>query len=123
MSSAEKSEIAQDLLSIVLGGEAAARPTPVDWQHSTFTPDRTVWSRYLGEYTTQQGPLRVYRQDDQLVGFGAGTDLEFVPLSDSRFIMLCDQGSCDEAPVEFKTQPDGTVVFLWNGEPYGRKLS
>ncbi len=121
MSSAEKSEIAQDTLSIILGGEPAARPTPPDWRHTTFTADRSVWSRYVGEYTTAQGALRVYRQSEKLFGFAAGTEVEFVPMSDTQFVILCDQGSCDEVPVEFRVQPDGSVIFLWQGEPYGRK--
>ena len=121
MSSAEKSEIAQDTLSILLGGEPAARPSPPDWRHTTFEADRGVWSRYIGEYTTEQGPLRVYRENEKLLGFAAGTEVEFVPMSDTQFVMLCDQGSCDEARVEFRRQPDNSVVFLWQDDPYGRK--
>ena len=121
MSSAEKSEIAQDTLSILLGGEPAARPSPPDWRHTTFEADRGVWSRYIGDYTTEQGPLRVYRENEKLLGFAAGTEVEFVPMSDTQFVMLCDQGSCDEARVEFRRQPDNSVVFLWQDDPYGRK--
>ncbi len=121
MSSTEKSEIAHDTLSILLGGEPAQRPTPPDWRHTTFTADRGVWSRYVGEYSSEQGQFRVYRKNEKLLGFAAGTDVEFVPMSDTQFVMLCDQGSCDEAPVEFRLQPDNSVLFVWNDAPYGRK--
>jgi CubicO group peptidase (beta-lactamase class C family) len=121
MSSAEKSQIAQDAVSVALGGEPAVHPTPPDWRHTTFTADRAVWSAYIGEYVTPQGPLRVYREGDKLRGFAAGTDVEFVPMTDTQFVMLCDQGSCDEVPVEFRPQPDGSVTFLWTGAPYARK--
>jgi hypothetical protein len=63
----------------------------------------------------------VYRQNEKLLGFAAGTDLEFVPMSDTQFVMLCDQGSCDEVPVEFRSQPDRSVLFVWNDVAYGRK--
>src|SRR5919202_232650 len=78
MSSLEKAEVAQNLLTIVLGGEPVTRPVPPDWRQTTFTPDRTVWASYLGEYQSPQ-PIRVYQEGDKLLGAARGITIAFVP--------------------------------------------
>jgi CubicO group peptidase (beta-lactamase class C family) len=120
MSSLEKAEIAQNMLTIVLGGDAVTRPAPPDWRHTTFTPDRTVWASYVGDYQSSQ-PLRVYRDADKLLGAAPGITIEFVPLSDTTFVMLSDIGALDEETAEFRRQADGSVVFLFHGQPFGVK--
>jgi CubicO group peptidase (beta-lactamase class C family) len=116
MSSLEKAEIAQDTLAILLGGEPAARPVLPDWHTSRFTPNRDVWAAYVGEYQTGYGPLRLFRDGDKLVGLAAGINIEFVPLSDTRFIMLSDLSALDEVLAEFQRQPDGSFVLPLLGE-------
>ena len=120
MSSLEKAEVAQDVLTILLGGEPAARPAPPDWRHTTFTPDRAVWASYVGNYQSSQ-PMRVYRDADKLLGAAPGITIEFVPLSDTTFVMLSDIGALDEEPAEFRREADGSVVFLFHGQPFGVK--
>ena len=120
MSSLEKVEIAQDVLALLLEGEPAARPIPADWRSTQFTPHRERWTAYIGEYQTAVGLLRVYREGERLLGLSADVPIEFVPQSDSQFVMLA-VGALDEAPVEFTEQPDGTVVILWQGQPLGVK--
>ena len=44
-----------------------------------------------------------------------------MPQSDTEFIMLSDIGALDEQPAEFRRQPDGTVMFLFHGQPFGVK--
>src|SRR5919202_1588172 len=78
MGSLEKAEIAQNLLTIVLGGEPVTRPAPPDWRQTTFTPDRAVWASYLGEYQAPQ-PIRVYQEGDKLLGAARGITIAFVP--------------------------------------------
>jgi CubicO group peptidase (beta-lactamase class C family) len=118
MSSLEKAEIAQDTLAIVLGGEPPARPILPDWRHSTFAPDRDGWAAYTGEYQTSDGTLRVYREDDKLLGFVADVNLEFIQLSDTTFIMLSNLSALDEVPAEFQRQADGSVVLQFTGHPF-----
>jgi CubicO group peptidase (beta-lactamase class C family) len=120
MSSLEKAEVAQDVLTILLGGEPAARPAPPDWRHTTFTPDRAVWASYVGDYQSSQ-PIRVYRDADKLLGAAPGITIEFVPLSDTTFVMLSDIGALDEEPAEFRRQADGSTLFLLHGQPFGVK--
>jgi CubicO group peptidase (beta-lactamase class C family) len=120
MSSLEKAEVAQDVLSILQGVEPVARPVAPDWRHTTFNPDRAVWTQYVGDYTSAQ-PIRVYRDGDRLLGEGPGFTIEFVPLSDTQFVMLSGLGALDEAPAEFQRQPDGSVVLLFHGQPFALK--
>ncbi len=123
MSSLEKAEIAQDTLAIMLGGEPAARPAASDWRQSTIVPNRAVWTGYAGEYQTSDGTgsLRVYREGDRLLGEGVGLTLEFVPLSDSQFVMLSDVSTLDEVAVEFERHADASVVLLLLGRPLAIK--
>jgi CubicO group peptidase (beta-lactamase class C family) len=120
MSSLEKAEVAQDVLSIVQDVEPVARPAAPDWRHTTFNPDRALWANYVGDYTASQ-PLRVYREGDRLLGEGPGFTIEFVPLSDTRFVMLSGLGALDEAPAEFQRQADGSIIFLFHGQPFAVK--
>lgn len=121
MSSLEKAEIAQDTLAIVLGGDPAVRISATDWRQSTFIPDRAVWSTYTGQYQTADGALRVYREGDRLLGEGGGLTMEFVPMSDTQFIMLSDVSTLDEVVVDFERQPDASVVLVLFGHPLAIK--
>jgi len=55
--------------------------------------------------------------------FGAapGISIEFVPLSDTTFVMLSNFGALDEESAEFEPQADGSVVFIFHGQPFGVK--
>jgi hypothetical protein len=57
----------------------------------------------------------VYGEGDRLVSVGDGVELEFVPLSDTQFVMLSDVSTLDEKSVEFQCQPNGSVVLLLFG--------
>lgn len=46
-----------------------------------------------------------------MLGLVAGGNIEFVPLSDTQFIMLSDLSALDEASAEFQRQPDGSFVL------------
>jgi CubicO group peptidase (beta-lactamase class C family) len=120
MSSLEKAEVAQDVLSILQGVEPLARPAPPDWRDTTFTPDRAVWTQYVGDYPSSQ-PIRVYRDGDRLLGEGPGFTIEFVPLSDTQFVMLSGLGALDEVPAEFQRQADGSVILMFQGQPFAVK--
>ena len=121
MSSLEKAEIAQDALAIMLGGEPAARPARSDWRQSTFAPNRAVWANYAGEYQTPDGPLRVYREGDRLLGETGGLTMEFVAISDTQFVLLSDVSTLDEASVEFERHADASVVLVLFGHPLAIK--
>jgi CubicO group peptidase (beta-lactamase class C family) len=120
MSSFEKAEVAQDIVAILMGGEPAARPAQPDWRQSTFVPNRDVWNAYVGEYQSVSGPLRIYCEGDRLLGLAQDISIEFVPQSDTTFIVLA-VGALDEAPVEFVKHADGRVTLVFSGRPLGSK--
>jgi hypothetical protein len=83
--------------------------------------DRDGWAAYTGEYQTFDGTLRVYQEDDKLLGFVAGVHLEFIQQSDTTFIMLSNLSALDEVPAEFQRQADGSVVLQFTGRPFAVK--
>ena len=122
MSSLEKAEIAQDTLAIVLGADPPVRPVAPDWRASTFAPNRDAWAALVGDYQTSDGVLRVYREGDSLLAAIFGGSLEFVPQSDTTFIMLSGEFSAlDEVVAEFQRQADGSVVLQFMGRPFAVK--
>jgi CubicO group peptidase (beta-lactamase class C family) len=65
-------------------------------------------------------PVRVYREGDRLLGSAPGVSIEFVPQSDTTFIMLAI-AAIDEAPVEFVKHADGSLILAFQGQPLGIK--
>ena len=63
----------------------------------------------------------MYREGDRLLGEGGGLTMEFVPLSDTQFVMLSDVSTLDEEAVEFERQADGSVVLVLFGHPLAIK--
>ena len=47
--------------------------------------------------------------------------MEFVPVSDTRFVMLSDVSTLDEVSVEFERQADASVVLMLFGHPLAIK--
>jgi len=47
--------------------------------------------------------------------------LEFVPLSDSQFVMLSDVSTLDEVLVEFERRADASIVLVLLGRPLAIK--
>jgi CubicO group peptidase (beta-lactamase class C family) len=122
MSSLEKAEIAQDTLAIVLGADPPVRPVAPDWRNSTFAPNRGAWAALVGDYQTSDGVLRVYREGDALLATVLGGSLEFLPQSDTTFIMLSGEFSAlDEVAAEFQRQADGSVVLQFMDRPFAVK--
>jgi len=75
---------------------------------------------YEGGYQTANGPLRISREGDRLFGSAVGLPFEFVPPSDTQFVMLA-VGALDEELVEFVKQADRSVIPRFQGQPLGLK--
>lgn len=88
LSTMEKTEIAEDIMAIMLGGEPDSRPITPDWRHTNFIPDRSIWMAHEGDYQITDGPLHSYRSGDRLLGSALGLPVEFVPLGETQFVML-----------------------------------
>jgi hypothetical protein len=88
---------------------------------NTFAPDRSVWDRYVGEYDTPQGALRISRDGDKLVGTISGFALDFEPISDTKFVVHTEIASVDETVVELRPEADGSVSIYFRGQRFGVK--
>jgi CubicO group peptidase (beta-lactamase class C family) len=116
-----KDEIAEGVTRLLLGFEPVLRPVPQTGAANTFVPDRSVWDRYVGEYETPQGVLRLARDGDKLVGTISGFALELEPVSDTRFIIHTEIASVDETEIELRIEPDGSVSLYVKGQRFGVK--
>src|SRR3712207_3939040 len=84
-------EIAQGVLTLMTGGEPQLGEVPTERGPNTFVPDRVVWDRYVGEYESPQGLIRIYRDGDKLLGRMLSSDFELEALGDSEFVLLGDR--------------------------------
>ena len=87
-----------------------------DWRHTTFNPDSQVWPGYIGDYSSSQ-PLHVYIEIDRLMGIWPGFATEFIPQIDTAFVSPPELNSLPE----FSRHPDGSVEYLFHGQPLGIK--
>ena len=86
------------------------RPSPTQ---SELRPDLDP------SYDSPRRPMAEDNTKESVIA--AGLTIEFVPQSDTTFVMLSDLGALDEQPVEFRAQADGSVAFLLQGQPLGVK--
>ena len=116
-----KDEIAEGVARLLVGIEPVLREVPRIGPENTFVPNRAVWDRYVGEYETPQGTLRIFREGDRLAGaiMTFGFDLE--PLSDTRFVIHTEISSFDETVIELRPEPDGSVSLYVKGQRFGVK--
>jgi CubicO group peptidase (beta-lactamase class C family) len=116
-----KDEIAEGVTRLLLGLEPVLREVPQTGAANTFVPDRAVWDRYVGEYETPQGKLRISRDGDKLVGSISGFKLDLEPISDTKFVVHTEISSVDETVIELRPEPDGSVSIYVKGQKFGVK--
>ena len=116
-----KDEIAEGVARLLIGMEPVLREVPRIGPENTFVPNRAVWDRYVGEYETPQGTLRIFREGDKLVGAIMAFGFELEPLSDTKFVLHTEISSFDETIVELRPEPDGGVSLYVKGQRFGVK--
>jgi hypothetical protein len=116
-----KDEIAEGVARLLIGMEPILRDVPRIGPENTFVPNRVVWTRYVGEYETPQGTLRIFREGDKLVGAIMAFGFELEPLSDTTFVLHTEISSFDETVVELRPEPDGGVSLYVKGQRFGVK--
>jgi CubicO group peptidase (beta-lactamase class C family) len=130
-------QLAEDVVTIALGGEPPARQAPIDDTHvPKVEPDRSAWASYVGLYTGERDAIRVSPVGDHLVATIAGGDIlasarafgpderfeaDLVPTSATEFVSVGDTALLDGAPVAFKLAPDGKPVLILGGAPFGSR--
>jgi hypothetical protein len=101
--------------------EPVLRMVPQTGAANTFVPNRADWDRYVGEYETSQGTLRIVRDGDKLAGGIMSFGFQLEPISDSQFILHTEISSFDETVVELRPEADGSVSLLVKGQRFGVK--
>jgi CubicO group peptidase (beta-lactamase class C family) len=116
-----KDEIAEGVARLAIGMEPVLRMVPQTGAANTFVPNRADWDRYVGEYETSQGTLRIVRDGDKLAGGIMSFGFQLEPISDSQFILHTEISSFDETVVELRPEADGSVSLLVKGQRFGVK--
>lgn len=116
-----KDEIAEGVARLLIGMEPVLREVPRIGSENSFVPNRAVWDRYVGEYETPQGTLRISREGDKLVGGIMAFGFELEPLSDTTFVIHTEISSFDETVIELRPESDGTVSLYVKGQRFGIK--
>jgi CubicO group peptidase (beta-lactamase class C family) len=116
-----KDEIAEGVARLLIGMEPVLREVPRIGPENTFVPNRAVWDRYVGEYETPQGTLRIFREGDRLAGAIMAFGFELEPLSDTTFVIHTEISSFDETVIELRPEPDGGVSLYVKGQRFGVK--
>jgi CubicO group peptidase (beta-lactamase class C family) len=128
-------QLARDLVTITQDGEATAHPTMPDLTKlPRVEPDRSAWDSYPGLYNATRDSIRIRRQGDQLTGTIAGGDIlaiarglgpdegrtvELAPISPTDFVFVGDTTVLDGIPVSFRAGPDGRMLLMFGGAPFG----
>jgi CubicO group peptidase (beta-lactamase class C family) len=116
-----KDEIAEGVARLLIGMEPVLREVPRIGPENTFVPNRAVWDRYVGEYETPQGALRISREGDKLVGGIMSFGFELEPISDTKFVIHTEISSFDETVIELRPEADGSVSLYVKGQRFGIK--
>lgn len=116
-----KDEIAEGVARLLLGLEPVLRMVPRTGPDNTFVPNRAVWDRYVGEYETSQGTLRIFRDGDKLAGAIMSFGFELEAISDTQFVLHTEISSFDETVIELRPEPDGSVSLYVKGQRFGAK--
>jgi len=90
----------------------------------------------VGIYVRSQGSIRIYREAEKLLGAidgenfrllarqlgpGEGFDFEMIDLGSGRFVLLSDFSALEVLPAEFEPTPDGRMMLVIQGDPFGIK--
>jgi CubicO group peptidase (beta-lactamase class C family) len=114
-----KAEIAEGVMTLLLGGQPILRDVPARRGQNAFVPDRAVWEAYVGDYESPDGILRINRDGETLRGKLLSFDFELEALNDTQFVLHSDTPRVDGSRVEFQQDPDGSMVFVLQGQRYG----
>jgi CubicO group peptidase (beta-lactamase class C family) len=114
-----KDEIAEGIARLLVGLEPVLREVPQIGAANTFVPNRAVWERYVGEYETPQGTLRIFREGDKLAGAIMAFSFDLEPISDTKFVVHTEISSFDETVIELRPEPDGGVSLYVKGQRFG----
>ncbi|WP_224360465.1 serine hydrolase domain-containing protein [Hyalangium versicolor] len=119
-------EIAQGVAALLTGAEPPSA-TPLAYRApSQFKPDRSVWPRYVGTYSTIFGKLRIYIDQDRLMAASSFSDpemtMELEPYGDNDFTLRNDLGTLEGTPIEFHHGTQGQMEIWMGGKSAGKQI-
>lgn len=120
LSSAHTVEIAEGVVVLMQGGTPNPSSLPTEREPSTFKPDPSVWTQYLGDYESQKGLVRIYVEDGKLMGLAGDVAFELEAYGDNDFVMRGNVGAFEGFSVSFSSA-DNHMTMLLGGQPFGQK--
>ncbi|QRN96171.1 serine hydrolase [Archangium violaceum] len=127
LNGAHQQELAKAVAALLLGAEPPPAPPLVYRAPSTFVPDTSVWQKYVGDYILPiYGTMRLYVESGRLLADWTYTTptqvLELEAYGDNDFVIRNELGINEGLNISFQGTPDGQVLLLMNGQPFGRRL-
>jgi CubicO group peptidase (beta-lactamase class C family) len=120
LSSVHTVEIAEGVIVLMQGSTPNPSSLPTEREPSTFKPDPSVWTQYLGDYESQKGSVHIYVEDGKLMGRAGDVDFELEAYGDNDFVMRGNVGAFEGFAVSFSSD-DSYMIMLLGGQPFGQK--
>lgn len=105
-----------NVLAILAGGEAkpfTSTPAPPPVAPAAVPIAPAVRDRWVGDYDTRYGDLRIFVRDDSLLAHTEGMDIPLAAIDDSTFALVTDLVS--ETGQAFQFRRRGPAVTVWSG--------
>jgi CubicO group peptidase (beta-lactamase class C family) len=114
-------EIGRGVATLLLGGQPEAASVLQKREPSTFKPDPSVWQQYVGDYKTEQGLVRLYKEGNRLLGKMGNLQFELEAYGDNDFVLRGEVGALEGHAVTFNVSADQGVLLMLDGKVFGHK--
>jgi CubicO group peptidase (beta-lactamase class C family) len=114
-------EIAKGIATLLLGGEPEESRVPLERGPSEFKPDPVTWQKYVGEYQTQSGLVRIYVEGNKLLGKANGLPFELEAYGDNDFVLRGEIGTLEGHAASFLLEAGNRATLVLDGQPFGQR--
>ena len=114
-------EIAKGIATLLLGGEPDASRVPLERGPSAFKPDPAIWQKYVGEYQTQLGLVRLYVEGNKLLGKASDLPFELEAYGDNDFVLRGEIGTLEGHAASFALEAGNRATLVLDGQPFGQR--
>jgi CubicO group peptidase (beta-lactamase class C family) len=115
------SEIAKGIATLLLGGEPEASRVPLERGPSAFKPDPATWHKYVGDYETQLGLVRIFIEGNKLLGTANDLRFELEAYGDNDFVLRGEVGSLEGHGASFLLEAGNWATLVLDGQPFGKR--
>ena len=106
---------------MLLGGEPDASRVPLERGPSAFKPDPAIWQKYVGEYQTQLGLVRLYVEGNKLLGKANDLPFELEAYGDNDFVLRGEIGTLEGHAASFLLEAGNQATLVLDGQPFGQR--